>query len=86
MEQLTKMAFPEGYVCQHRENIMQLANMIGRKKPGVKPGEKGGYSWDDPEYVILEAGVDDDMCQAGLAARLLRKEDRRGSRRHRRQT
>lgn len=66
MEQLTKMTFPEGYVCQHRENIMQLANMIGRKKPGVKPGEKGSYAWDDPEYVILEAGVDDDMCQAGL--------------------
>ena len=35
------MTFPEGYVCQHRENIMALANMIGRKKPGVKPGEKG---------------------------------------------
>ena len=24
------------------------------------------YAWDDPEYVILEAGVDDDMCQVGL--------------------
>ena len=34
MENLTKMTFPEGYVCQRRENIMQLANMIGRKKPG----------------------------------------------------
>lgn len=66
MEQLTKMNFPEGYVCQHRENIMRLANMIGRKKAGVKPGEKGSYAWDDPEYVILEAGVDDDMCEVGL--------------------
>jgi hypothetical protein len=47
MENLTKMIFPEGYVCQYRENIMQLANMIGRKKPGVKPGEKGSLKWDD---------------------------------------
>ncbi|MEN6562405.1 MAG: FAD-dependent oxidoreductase [Christensenella sp.] len=67
MEQLTKMTFPEGYVCQHRENILQLANMIGRKKPGLKAGDKGGYNWDDPEYVILEAGVTDEMCEAGLA-------------------
>ena len=68
MEQLTKMTFPEGYVCQHRENIMALANMIGRKKPGVKPGEKGGYRWDDPEYVAyvreqVELGIAD--CEAG---------------------
>lgn len=66
MEQLTKMTFPEGYVCQHRENIMALANMIGRKKPGLKAGDKGGYNWDDPEYVILEAGVTDEMCEVGL--------------------
>ncbi len=67
MDNLTKMIFPEGYVCQHRENIMALANMIGRKKPGAKAGEKGSYNWEDPEYVILEAGVDDDMCEVGLA-------------------
>ncbi|MEN6635128.1 MAG: FAD-dependent oxidoreductase [Clostridiaceae bacterium] len=41
--------------------------MIGRKKPGLKAGDKGGYNWDDPEYVILEAGVSDDMCEVGLA-------------------
>ena len=66
MEQLTKMTFPEGYVCLHRENILALANMIGRKKPGLKAGDKGGYNWDDPEYVILEAGVTDEMCEVGL--------------------
>jgi len=66
MENLTGMIFPEGYVCQHRENVMALANMIGRKKPGVRPGEKGSYKWEDPEYVILEAGVDDEMCEVGL--------------------
>ena len=67
MDRITKMTFPEGYVCQYRDNIMSLANMIGRKKPGLKAGEKGGYNWDDPEYVILEAGVSDDMCEVGLA-------------------
>ena len=67
MDRITKMTFPEGYVCQHRENIIALANMIGRKKPGLKAGDKGGYNWDDPEYVILEAGVTDDMCEVGLA-------------------
>ncbi len=67
MEQVTKMTFPEGYVCQYRDNIMSLANMIGRKKPGLKAGDKGGYNWDDPEYVILEAGVTDEMCEVGLA-------------------
>ena len=67
MDRITKMTFPEGYVCQYRDNIMALANMIGRKKPGLKAGDKGGYNWDDPEYVILEAGVTDDMCLVGLA-------------------
>ena len=67
MDRITKMTFPEGYVCQYRDNIISLANMIGRKKPGLKAGDKGGYNWDDPEYVILEAGVDDDMCTVGLA-------------------
>lgn len=67
MDRITKMTFPEGYVCQYRNNIISLANMIGRKKPGLKAGDKGGYNWDDPEYVILEAGVTDDMCEVGLA-------------------
>lgn len=67
MDRITKMTFPEGYVCQYRDNIISLANMIGRKKPGLKAGDKGGYNWDDPEYVILEAGVTDDMCEVGLA-------------------
>ena len=67
MDRITKMTFPEGYVCQYRDNIISLANMIGRKKPGLKAGDKGGYNWDDPEYVILEAGVSDDMCTVGLA-------------------
>lgn len=61
MESLTKMWFPEGYQCKYNEKVMALANMLGRKKPGK------GYAWDDPEYVILEAGVDDEMAEIGLA-------------------
>lgn len=60
--EITKMYFPEGYKCKYNEKVMALANMIGRKDP-----KKNGYKWDDPEYVILEAGVDDDMAEVGLA-------------------
>ena len=66
MNQLTKMQFPPEYECQFNEKIMNLANMIGRKKPGVAPGGKGSLQWDDPEYVILEAGVTDEMADVGL--------------------
>ncbi len=63
MEQvITKMYFPEGYECKYNEKVMALANMLGRKDP-----KKNGYQWDDPEYVILEAGIDDDMAEVGLA-------------------
>lgn len=59
---ITKMIFPEGYECKYNENVMAFTNMLGRKK-----AEKNGYRWDDPEYVILEAGVDDEMAEIGLA-------------------
>lgn len=63
MEQsITKMYFPEGYECKYNDKVMAFANMLGRKDP-----KKNGYKWDDPEYVILEAGVDDDMAEVGLA-------------------
>ena len=60
--QITKMYFPEGYVCKHNQKILDLANMIGRRNPA-----KNGYLWEDPEYVILEAGIDDDMADMALA-------------------
>jgi len=59
---ITKMYFPEGYECKYNEKVMALANMLGRKDP-----KKNGYKWDDPEYVILEAGIDDHMAEVGLA-------------------
>lgn len=62
MENIRKMVFPEGYECRYNQRVMDFANMLGRKKPG-----KDGYTWDDPEYVILEPGVDDDMAEVGIA-------------------
>lgn len=66
MSKTTKMIFPPDYACRYDEKIMRLANMIGRKKAGVKPGGKGSLQWEDPEYVILEAGVTEDMADVGL--------------------
>lgn len=66
MENLVKMEFPPGYQCRYSEKVMTLANVIGRKKAGVKPGKKGSIQWADPEYVILEAGVDDEMAEVGI--------------------
>lgn len=62
MEDLTKMRYPEGYQCKYNHKVLALANMIGRKKP-----HKNGYKWEDPEYIILEAGVDDEMAEMGIA-------------------
>ena len=59
MKDLTKMIFPDWYECQQNEKVMQLANHLGRRKA------KDSYQWDDPEYVILEAGVDNDMAEVG---------------------
>ncbi|RRD94681.1 FAD-dependent oxidoreductase [Clostridiales bacterium COT073_COT-073] len=54
------MIFPEGYECKYNQKVMDLANHLGRRKA------KNSYLWDDPEYVILEAGVDDEMAEVGL--------------------
>ena len=62
MQNIRKMVFPEGYECKYNEKVMAFANMLGRKTPG-----KDGYAWDDPEYVILEPGVDDEMAEVGIA-------------------
>lgn len=60
MKDLTKMYFPDWYKCQYNEKVLALANHLGRKKGG-----KDTFLWDDPEYVILEAGCDDDMAEVG---------------------
>ncbi len=69
MKDLTKMYFPDWYKCEYKQKVLDLANHIGRKKPG----SKGAYQWDDPEYVILEAGVDDEMAEVGMGLGISRK-------------
>ncbi|MDC7126600.1 MAG: FAD-dependent oxidoreductase [Spirochaetales bacterium] len=64
-ENLTKMWFPEGYECKYNEKVLALANIIGNKKKA-----KDSYKWEDPEYVILEAGIDDEMAEVGLGLEL----------------
>lgn len=60
MKDITKMYFPDWYECQYKKKVLALANHLGRRT------EKDSYQWDDPEYVILEPGVDDAMAEVGL--------------------
>ncbi len=59
MKDITKMIFPDWYKCQFNQKVLELANHLGRKKG------KETFLWDDPEYVILEAGVDNEMAEVG---------------------
>jgi len=45
-----------------KEKVLQLANHIGRKKHG----SKSAYTYTDPEYMILEPVVTDEMAEVGL--------------------
>ncbi len=49
------------------EKILALANHIGRKKPG----SKGAYDFDAPEYLILEPVVTHDMCDVLMPVKIL---------------
>ncbi|MEG1291689.1 MAG: FAD-dependent oxidoreductase, partial [Lachnospiraceae bacterium] len=69
MKDLTKMIFPDWYQCQYNEKVMAFANHLGRKKQG----SKGAFKWDDPEYVILEAGIDDAMAEVGMGLGIYEK-------------
>ena len=60
MQDITKMIFPDWYQCRYDQDVLALANHLGRKKG------KETFTFEDPEYVILEAGVDKDMAIVGL--------------------
>ena len=45
-----------------KEKVLELANHIGMKKPG----SKSAYKPTDPEYMILEPVVTDEMAEVGL--------------------
>ncbi len=66
---LTGMWFPEGYECKYNEKVLFLANIIGNRKSA-----RDSYKWEDPEYVILEAGIDDEMAEVGLGLKLYDKQ------------
>lgn len=44
------------------EKVLRLANHIGRKRHG----SKSAYTYSDPEYLILEPVVTDEMAEVGL--------------------
>ncbi|WMM24498.1 FAD-dependent oxidoreductase [Tissierella sp. MB52-C2] len=45
-----------------KPKVLDLANHIGRKKPN----SKSAYNYNDPEYMILEPVVTDEMAEVGL--------------------
>lgn len=51
------------------EKILALANHIGRKKPG----SKGAYDFDAPEYLILEPIATHEMCDVIMTMAILEK-------------
>jgi len=61
-QQINEIQIPEEHECKRNDTIMALADMLGRKTRG-----KRGYNWDDPEYMALEAAIDDNMAEIGLA-------------------
>ena len=61
MDRITKMTFPEGYVCQHRENIIALANMMTTAAMvGIDSCPIEGFNQDNAEAVLNEAGLLED--------------------------
>lgn len=45
-----------------KDKVLQLANRIGNKKHG----SKSSYKYTDPEYMILEPVVTNEMAEMGL--------------------
>ncbi|MGI5985893.1 MAG: FAD-dependent oxidoreductase [Clostridiales bacterium] len=51
---------------EHKEKVLMFANKVGNKKNGAKSGMAASYTWDDPEYKILEPVVTDEMAEVAL--------------------
>lgn len=51
---------------EHKPKVLMYANKIGNKKNGAKSGMAASYTWDDPEYRILEPFMTDEMGEVGL--------------------
>lgn len=51
---------------EHKQKVLEFANKVGNKKNGAKSGMAASYTWDDPEYKILEPVVTDEMAEVAL--------------------
>ena len=51
---------------EHKQKVLEFANKVGNKKNGQKSGMTASYTWDDPEYKILEPVVTDEMAEVAL--------------------
>ncbi|NLV86291.1 MAG: FAD-dependent oxidoreductase [Clostridiales bacterium] len=51
---------------EHKEIVLKFANKVGNKKNGQKSGMAASYTWEDPEYLILEPVMTDEMATVAL--------------------
>ncbi len=51
---------------EHKEKVLMFANKVGNKKNGQKSGMTASYTWTDPEYMILEPVVTDEMAEVAM--------------------
>ncbi|MEA4894437.1 MAG: 4Fe-4S binding protein, partial [Oscillospiraceae bacterium] len=51
---------------EHKQKVLEFANKVGNKKNGQKSGMTASYKWDDPEYMILEPVVTDEMAEVAM--------------------
>lgn len=51
---------------EHKQKVLMFANKVGNKKNGQKSGMTASYTWTDPEYLILEPVVTDEMAEVAL--------------------
>jgi len=51
---------------EHKEKVLMFANKVGNKKNGQKSGLTASYTWTDPEYMILEPVVTDEMAEVAM--------------------
>ena len=51
---------------EHKEKVLMFANKVGNKKNGQKSGMTASYTWTDPEYMIMEPVVTDEMAEVAM--------------------
>ena len=51
---------------RYSDTVLRLANKIGNKKHGTTKGLTASYTWDAPEYMILEPLVSDEMAEVAM--------------------